>query len=163
MVDCPVWVLAEILAFKDFLRFTEYYVHRHPERVEVNFKLLNTVRNLRNACAHNNCILTSLRPGVTKPTATVSQRVSKIPTIAKEERKNKLSCRPLFEIVCLLMEYEHWVSEPLRSRRLAELQRFAHGRMISHVKFFEWNQTISTSIAFLQKTIDNFTKNAYTK
>lgn len=162
-VDCPVWVLAEILAFKDFLSFTEYYVHRHPERVEVNFKLLNTVRNLRNACAHNNCILTSLRPGVTKPTATVSQRVSKIPTIAKEERKNKLSCRPLFEIVCLLMEYEHWVSEPLRSRRLDELQRFAHGRMISHVKFFEWNQAISTSIAFLQKTIDNFTKNAYTK
>lgn len=154
--DCPVWVLVEILAFKDFLRFVEFYVCKYPGRMSINFKLLNTVRNLRNACAHNNCILTSLRPGVTQPTPVVSQRVAKIPTIAKEERKNKLSCRPLFEIVCLLMEYEHWVSEPLRIRRLDALKKFAHGRMVSHIGFFAGNQTISTSIAFLQKTIDNF-------
>lgn len=154
--DCPVWVLVEVLAFKDFLRFLGFYTDRYPNRIDVNYKLLNTVRNLRNACAHNNCLLTSLRTGATQPTAVVSQRVAKIPTVAREERKNKLSCRPLFEIVCLLMEYEHWVSEPLKKRRLDALKKFAHGRMVSHVGFFSSNQVISTSISFLQKTIDNF-------
>ena len=154
--DCPVWVLVEILAFKDFLRFVKFYTTRYPGRMNVNEKLLNTVRNLRNACAHNNCILASLRPGATQPTAVVSHRVAKITTIAREERRNKLSCRPLYEIVCLLMEYEHWVSEPLRLRRLDDLRRFAHGRMVSHIGFFAGNQVINTSLAFLQKTIDNF-------
>ena len=154
--DCPVWVLVEVLAFKDFLRFVKYYTDCYPARLKVNFKLLNIVRNLRNACAHNNCLLTSLRAGATQPTPVVSQRVAKIPTVGIEERKNKLSCRPLFEIVCLLMEYEHWVSEPLRYYRLQALKKFAHGRLVSHEGFFSGNQVISTSIVFLQKTIDNF-------
>ena len=155
-VDCPVWVLVEILAFKDFLRFVKFYDEQYPGRIDANIKLLNTVRNLRNACAHNNCILTSLRPGATQPTPIVSQRVAQIPSVAKEERKKKLSCRPLFEIVCLLMEYEHWVSEPLKNKRMKELKKFAHGRLVSHAGFFSTNQVISTAFAFLQKTIDNF-------
>lgn len=154
--DCPVWVLVEILAFKDFLRFVNFYTKQYPSRMDVNHKLLNTVRSLRNACAHNNCILTSLRTGATQPTHVVSQRVAKISTVAKEERKNKLSCRPLYEIVCLLMEYECWVSETLRKKRMEALKKFAHGRMVSHAGFFASNQVINTSIAFLQKIIDNF-------
>jgi len=155
--DCPIWVLVEILAFNDFLRFVRFYDDQYPGRMTVDYKLLNTVRNLRNACAHNNCILASLRPGTTHPTSVVSQRVAKISAVAKEERKNKLSCRPLFEIVCLLMEYEHWVSEPLRKKRLEALKKFAHGRLVSHSGFFSSNQVVNTSIAFLQKVIDNFT------
>lgn len=154
--DCPVWVLVEILAFNDFLRFVNFYEGLYPGRLNANINLLNTVRNLRNACAHNNCILTSLRIRATQPAAVVSRRVSQISTIAKEERRNKLSCRPLFEIACLLMEYERWVSEPLRSKRLTALKKFAHGRMMSHSGFFTGNQLVSTSLAFLQKIIDNF-------
>lgn len=154
--DCPVWVLVEILAFNDFLRFVKFYTDSYPNRMRVDFTLLNTVRSLRNACAHNNCILASLRTGATQPPAVVSQRVARIPSVAREERRNKLSCRPLFEIVCLLMEYEHWVSEPLRNKRLKALKKFAHGRMLSHSGFFTGNQVISTSLAFLQKIIDNF-------
>ena len=154
--DCPVWVLVEILAFNDFLRFVKFYTGIYPDRMNVNIGLLNTVRNLRNACAHNNCILTSLRAGATHPTPVVSQCIAKIRAVGTEERRNKLSCRPLFEIVCLLMEYEHWVSEPLRKQRLKSLKSFAHGRMVSHMGFFAGNQLISTSFAFLQKTIDNF-------
>lgn len=155
-VDCPIWVLVEVLAFKDFMRFLKFYTGLYPGRMNVNHKFLNTVRNLRNACAHNNCILTSLRPGATQPTAVVSQRVASIATIAKEERKNKLSCRPLFEVVCLLMEYETWVSEQLRKRRLDALKEFAHGRLVRNEDYFSGNQVISTSVAFLQKIIDNF-------
>lgn len=154
--DCPVWVLVELLAFKDFLRFLKFYADQYPGRLNVNLKLLNTVRNLRNACAHNNCILTSLRPGATQPTHTVSRYVAKISTIAKEERKNKLSSRPLFEIVCLLMEYDYWIAPSLKKKRLQALYDFAHNRMVLHKDYFSNNQVISTSLAFLQKTIDNF-------
>lgn len=154
--DCPVWVLVELLAFKDFTRFLKYYDNYYNGRLNLNFNHLNTIRSLRNACAHNNCLLLSVRPGTTQPTSKVSQYVSRIPGIKKEERKNKLSCRPIFEIVCLLMEYNSLISPQLRQGRMRDLKKFAHGRLVSHYGFFSGNQVVSTAIDFLQKVIDNF-------
>ena len=45
--DCPVWVLVELLAFKDFTQFLRYYCSRYPGRISINFNHLNTIR----ACA----------------------------------------------------------------------------------------------------------------
>ncbi len=155
--DCPVWVLVEVLAFKDFVDFLIYYGNKYPERMSVDCKLLNTVRSLRNACAHNNCILFSLRPGSAKPTSYVSRYVSSIPSIGKEERKKKLSCRPLYEITCLLIIYNKVVAASLRCHRMKKLKEFVHGRLIRHQAFFADNQTISTAFSFLQKIVDSFT------
>lgn len=155
-VDCPAWVLVEILAFRDFLRFIEFYNNKYPGRISIDIKMLNTVRSLRNACAHNNCILFSMRPGSTRPNAKVSQCVARIPSIGKEERKNKLSCRPLFEIVCLLEQYNSLVSEKVRKKGILELKKFVDGRMFDNFEYFKDNQVISTSFLFVKKVVDFF-------
>ena len=154
--DCPVWVLVELLTFKECISFFKYYNAKFPGRISFNFSRLNTIRSLRNACAHNNCLLISLRPGVTHPNQSVSQYISKIASIGKEERKNKLSCRPLYEIVCLLIEYNNTVSAPLKTYRMGDLKDFAHNRLVKNYKFFKDNQVIETAIKFFQKIIDNF-------
>lgn len=154
--DCPVWVLVELLAFKEFTKFLKFYTDKYPGRLTVNYNHLNTIRSLRNACAHNNCLLVSLRPGTTKPTPKVTQYVSKLQNVGKEERKNKLSCRPLFEIVCLLMEYDTIVSHQLRKNRMEALKEFANGRLVLHSDYFKTNQVIKTALLFLQKVIDSF-------
>ena len=61
-IDCPVWVLVELLTFGDFMKLYSYYYTKNPNP-PVNYKILNLVRNLRNGCAHNNCILADLTPG----------------------------------------------------------------------------------------------------
>ena len=76
--------------------------------------------------------------------------------VGKEERKNKLSCRPLYEIVCLLMEYNDIVSSQIRKYKMDSLKAFAHGRMVQHFDYFDGNQVIRTALLFLQKMIDNF-------
>ena len=154
-VDCPAWVLVEILAFNDFLHFLDFYCKIYPGRITFDRKNLNVVRSLRNACAHNNCLLFSMRPGDTRPNHTVTQFVSKIPNIGHEERKNKLSCRPLFEIVVLLMEYTKLVSQNIQSEGIAVLKNFLNGRLMEHYDYFSRNQVISTSFNFLQKIVDN--------
>lgn len=155
-IDCPVWVLVELMTFNELLLFLRFYSQRSSDRLNLNYNHLNTIRSLRNACAHNNCLLISLRPGHTCPTVKASQYVSRIPNIGKEERKNKLSCRPLFEIVCLLIEFNKCVSPSLRKNKMQELKSFAHGRLVKRWDYFEDNQVISTAICFLQKIIDNF-------
>ncbi len=156
-IDCPAWVLVEVLAFNNLLRFLKYYNEKYNNRITLSFNisLLNTVRSLRNACAHNNCILNHLRRGNTIPSQEVSRFVASIPGIGKEERKNKLSCRPLFEIVTLIMVYNDLVSDQVRSAKMQELKNFVNGRMTKNIDFFNTNQVISTSFAFLKKVVDN--------
>lgn len=154
-VDCPIWVLVEILAFKDFMRLLDFYNGKYPGRIAYQRKLLNTVRSLRNACAHNNCIMLSMRPGSTQPNSAVSRYIAQIPAIGKEERKNKLASRPLYEIACLLIVYDQVVSEHVKEAGLSRLKSYIHGRMYEHIDYFQGNQVISTAFGFLQKVVDN--------
>ena len=153
-VDCPVWVLVEIISFGDLLRFQEYYLSRKAVK-NTDRNVLNSVKSLRNACAHNNCLINNICPSGTTPPSVITQFISKIPNIGKEERSNKLSCRPLFEIVCLLYVYSRSVSPDVKNARMQELKEFINGRMIRHQEYFVENQRILTAYRFIKKVVDN--------
>lgn len=153
--DCPVWVLVEIIGFNSLIKFILFYNRKYPNSILIDTGVLNPVRSLRNACAHNNCLLNSMRPCNTQPSPSISQYIAGIPSIGKEERKNKLSCRPLFEFVCLIYLYNTIVSESVRERRMAELKSFVDNRLFQHSDYFDSNQIISTSLKFIKKVIDN--------
>ena len=96
-----------------------------------NSKVLNSINSLRNACAHNNCLLNNLNIGLPAPNQAIKTYISKIKTIGKEERNKKLSCRPLFEIVCLLKVYKEFVSPKIRKHSMNNLKRFIHNILCS--------------------------------
>lgn len=153
--DCPAWVLVEIIGFRNLLTFYGYYSSLYSAKRKFDKNVMNAIRSLRNACAHNNCLLNSLQPKNTQPPPIISKYVASIESVGKEERKKKLSCRPLFEIVCLLYAYSYLVSENVRESRVSELKIFVHGRMIKNANYFNSNQLLSTSFDFLKKVVDN--------
>lgn len=153
--DCPVWVLVEIIGFNSLIKFAQFYNQKYPNTIDIDLKILNPVRSLRNACAHNNCLLNNLRPQSTRPPQTISKFITGIPSVGKEERKNKLSCRPLFEFACLMYLFETVVSDSVRDRRMAELKKFVDNRLFAHADYFTDNQVISTSLNFIKKVVDN--------
>ena len=154
--DCPIWVLVELLSFGELLNLYDYCAQKYslppPE-----WNVLNPVKSLRNACAHNNCILFCLTPDCekTQPPIAISQFVSKMDYIGVEERKKKLSCRPLFEVTCLLYMYRKVISPNVFRNGIAELHDFTTGRLVKQEAYFQGNQLLSTSIRFLQKLVDN--------
>lgn len=155
-IDCPIWVLVEILGFGELLGFYDYFSTKYAvQPLEPN--VLKPVRSLRNACAHNNCLLYCLEPNKsnTKPPAIISQYVATISSIGKEERQKKLSSRPLFEITCLLYLYEKVVSNNVYHKGIEELKAFTNGRLVKHMDYFSSNQLVTTSFEFLQKLVDN--------
>lgn len=151
--DCPAWVLVEIIGFGDLVKFYNFYGRKYRIKPLKN-EIINPIRSLRNACAHNNCILNSLKPRNTQPTSIISQYIADFAEIGKEERKKKLSCRPLFEIVCLLYYYKQEVSTDVRNGQICELYEFVNGRMLKHSEYFNDNQLITTSFNFLKKVVD---------
>ena len=154
--DCPVWVFVEIVSFSTLVQFITFYNRKYPKSIPIDTKIVNPVRSLRNACAHNNCLFNNMRPCSTQPSEIISQFVSTIPTVAKEERKKKLKCRPLFEFSCLMYLYHTVVTEKVRKRRMAKLKEFIDHRLFRNADYFSDNQIVRTSLIYIKKLVDNF-------
>lgn len=57
-----LWNFIEILSFGDFLKFYQFYFDTYPNKECLEFySLAYCVRILRNASAHNNCILNTIK------------------------------------------------------------------------------------------------------
>lgn len=156
--DCPIWVLVELISFGDTIRLIETYNNLYPDR-KISIperQLLMPVKSLRNACAHNNCLLNNMNIGTTKPNHLVTSYVAAVSTIGKEERAKKLSCRPFFEIVCLIIAYEKTVSPNVKKGGIKLLKDFVNGRMFLHIDYFRTNDVVKTSFDFLKKALDIF-------
>lgn len=153
-IDCPSWVIVELLSFGDFVEFYNYYCDLYNHGAAVSLSIINPVRTLRNACGHNSCILLDLSPKKTVPGHLVSSYVAKIHGIGKRERQRKLACRPMFEISCLLFAEEKYVSPLVKSHELNELKEFVHGRLREHIDYFQNNMLILTTFDFLTKLVD---------
>ncbi len=156
-IDCPAWVLVELLSFKHFTDFADFYYRGvRQERNRLYDKaILNSVRSLRNACAHNNCILNNLKRTVnTTPAKALTDFVSQH-GIKKDSRKRNLSTRPILEITSLLYEYSLAVSPSIRASGLDELRTFVNTRAIEKKDILSSNTLLVSRYTFLKILLDN--------
>jgi len=151
---CRIWVLLEVLTFGQFVSFYNFFHDFYGIKNKYAGNI-NTVKSLRNACAHNNCILANLRVDLSCiPNTNISRFVSTVPGIGKTARKRNLSRRPLLEFVTLLFVYKLFVSESLKKHRFAELKKLVNDRMKRNSSFFKDQQAIVSAYKFLQKIVD---------
>lgn len=152
-INCPVWAFLEIIAFGEFIKFYDFYYETYS--IFKNYiGPLNSIKSLRNACAHNNCIIHNLRKGYSIPGPKISKFISEISDIGKDERKDKLSIRPIYEFVCLLFVYENVVSDTIKIHRYEELSTLVNIRMLKKHEYFENQQIICASYNFIKKVVD---------
>lgn len=151
---CPVWVLIEIIGFGDFLKLYFLYCEQYQMIPIVPRQIINPVKCLRNACAHNNCLFNDLsKTSETRPPQEISNYISSI-IVSRKQRKH-LTSRPLMEISCLLYCYPKIVSPLVYQNRVKALKDFANSRLIKHYDYFNQNLLVKSSIDFLKKIIDN--------
>lgn len=153
--NCPIWVLVELLTFGDFIRLYNFYYSKHNSP-PLSASIINLVKNLRNAAAHNTCILANLSSGTSQTPAEISCAVAQIPDIKGSQRKKKLSCRPMLEFICLLYTYKSVVSEKVRYHRIKELSHLFYIRMPEKKYFFKDNELIKSNYEFACKIIHSF-------
>ncbi len=153
--DCPVWVLLEMLTFGDFIKFYEFY-YSSRNFPKLSTSVINLVKSLRNGAAHNNCIFADLAHGTSKAPSEISQQVSGINSINSNQRKKKLSCRPMLEFVCLLYVYNLVVSDKVKYHRIKELKDLFFKRMPEKKGFFRNNELIKSNYEFACKVISAF-------
>lgn len=149
-VRCPIWAFVEIISFGTFINLYDYY---YDLDAPIQKQLLNPVKSLRNACAHNNCLINNLRRGSTRPTRKVSQFVSSISNIKSDARKKYLSSQPIFEFCSLLLVYDSVVSENVKGHRYKELSSLINKRMKKHSEYYSNQQLLSSTYDFIRKIV----------
>ena len=153
--DCPAWVLVEMLTFGDFIKFYEFY-YNSRNFPKLSSPIINLVKSLRNGAAHNNCILADLDHGTSRAPAEISQIISQISTINSNQRRKKLSCRPMLEFTCLLYVYKIVVTDKVKHHRIKELKDLFFKRMPEKKGFFVNNELIKSNYDFACKVINAF-------
>lgn len=149
----PAWVYVELISFGTMLKLYRYYCKRYPKRLKDD-ELLYSIRDLRNATAHSNCLINKLRKGQNKPSAKIIKFVANIKGIGSAMRKNKLSNKFLCDFVSLLYVYNEFISADIvKEKRFKQLQEFIDGRAIKHKDYFCKNECIKTAYIFVKKLL----------
>ena len=153
----PIWAFVELISFGDLEDLIDYYSKRSGWVSPVDNKSLDRVRQIRNAAAHNNCIINDLSPTdqKLKTPKFITDFVSKA-GVSHNTRKKKLSNKRINQIVHLLYIYDIVVkSDNTRTNRLNELKRIVDERMVQNKKYFDNNTMLTSTYDFFKKIIDN--------
>lgn len=159
--EYPVWVFLEIIPFGRLIKFYRFVANKFQDRkmIDESYMLMD-VRELRNACAHNNCIINDLKAGTSEYEANynVQNSVAKI-GISKKVRDNKLSNIRMKQLVTLLYLNKNITTSKGIFKHQSELLNDLKKRIEHHIEYYETNELILTSLNFLNKIIDNWYNN----
>ena len=166
--DFAIWNLVEIISFKDFQELYKLFYSRNKDvfcskKNNDNFKgeyfyLINPVRLLRNAAAHNNCLLIDL---VKTPDLTFDAEYTVCAFLGKKGIKNttinKQMSKPVINDFCVLL-YLYSQIAPLTARQHAfeELKDFFDNRIIKHKEYYKNNSILLSAYDFMKKVINVF-------
>lgn len=157
--DFPVWAFIEIITFGWFITFYIYCAKNvfEDRKLENEAYLLLASKDLRNAVAHNNCLINNLLPNTIKRATNyyVSNELSRI-GVTKSIRDKKMSNVRIQQIVTLLYTHKKIVTSPGINEHQCDVLNETIQRMFRNIDFYSSNETIFTTFKFLKYVIDKW-------
>ena len=166
--EYPVWNLVELLSFG---KFVELYTLYYQEYNSPNYSAyLQSIKFLRNAAAHSNCLLSSImKPKGEKKFRKTNQLTNALAKAKKEisehARVKYMSYPAFHDFVALLFVYNDLLKEAanrnMRNRTMNELVHFfceENGRVLKHRDYFTKNQVITEAYKFISSVIQYIQK-----
>jgi len=154
-----LWEIVEVISFGSFIDLYQLYYSKYKSKDDFS-SFLWSIKFLRNAAAHNNCLLNSLKApyNVTiHKTKEIQTELARIKTISANQREKWMSNPVIHDFVCLIYVYVRLIkSTGIKQRGVDELQKLFKERMLSHKEYFEKNDTIIESYRFVDRVITYF-------
>jgi hypothetical protein len=155
--DFPAWAFMEVISFGTFCHFFKFCGERFQDsKMKENFYLLMAVKNLRNACAHNNCILNYLGSDdeSRKACNAVLRALGNVPGISKSQRKGRMSNSRIQQIATTLYVHKNLASTGVVQLRAGSLHDFS-SRMFKHIDYYDGTALrVKSTFSFLSNVID---------
>ncbi len=156
-IHFPVWAFVEVLSFGDLINFCDcYYKNHSPRNVKVGD--LRIVKFLRNACAHNNCLINNLADNSGRhfsQNRTANAFVATIPSISDKVRSKKMGNRTVHDFVVMLCCFNSIVtSDGVKTHTINKLKKLFDERFTHHREYFSGNALLCSNYDFIKKVID---------
>ena len=153
--EYPAWAFLEVIAFGTFAYFYKFCAERFCDRDMLDdFYLLQSVKGMRNACAHNNCVINDMTAGKPRHKArfAVTKALGKVAGIGADQRKSKMSNERFQQIVTTLYMHKRLASAGVHEHTCVALDNFVR-RMNRNLDYYAGNLQVISGFEFLTKVI----------
>ena len=156
--NIPIWEFLEIITFGELVNFYDFYTNEYKLKDENKdvYILRDTVK-LRNAVAHNNCILSELNMKKNKypPSYKIIQFLNNC-DIGKDTRSKKLSNSRIRQITYTLYMFNEIVtSDGIKNNVKKDINELFFDRIIKHKEYYNNNELLKSIYCYFKKIIEN--------
>ena len=156
--EIPVWKLIEVLPFGRFIELYNLYYGIYGGHSYSSY--LGSVKFLRNAAAHNTCLLNSLR----KPYAIkINKNMSIMDSLSKTKKfktsyKKRMENPLVHDFVVLLFVYYDILNtsenRSMRDRGMKEVRKLFYETMVRNKEYFLKNDVLVSNYTFICQVIE---------
>lgn len=162
--NIPVWEFLEIITFGELVNFYELFAKEYELKEEIkNIFILREIGKLRNAVAHNSCVLSDLdkKDNSFTPDFKIIKFLKEC-GIGKETRSNKLSNSRIRQITYTLYMFNKIVtSEGIKKNINEDINELFFVRIIHHKEYYNNNELLKSVYEYFKKIIEkNYVVNA---
>lgn len=156
--NIPIWEFLEIITFGELVNFYHFFAEEYGLKNESrNVFILRDVVKLRNAVAHNSCVLCDLdkKDNQFPPAYKIHDFLNKC-GINKEARDNKLSNSRIRQITYTLYMFNEIVTSDGVKQNVAEdINELFFDRIIHHKEYYNNNELLKSIYGYFEKIIKN--------
>lgn len=161
--DPAIWNIVEVLSFGQFIELYDIYYRQYEKK---NYRAyLGCVKFIRNAAAHNNCLLNSIKKPYSvefTKSKKVASEISKIRGMKTLTMQKMLSNPVIHDFAALLCLYNKAItSDAVKQHRYAELDELINKRFVRHEDYFKNNTYIKETYNFIKLVVDNYLQSVY--
>lgn len=153
----PVWVFVELISFGSYIYFYLFCANRFQNRsMRDTAYLLKKVKTIRNAAAHNNCIINDLKrkDNSHRPSRLVQNALSDL-GISRTTQRNKLRNEAIEQIVTCIYTHKILVSSPGVQKHMSYILDEFKNRLYREYDYTD-NTVIKSVFDFLIVIIENW-------
>lgn len=154
--NIPVWEFLEIITFGELVNFYEFFAKVYDLKSETkNVFILREIVKLRNAVAHNSCVLCDLdkKDNNFAPDYKIVNFLNNC-EIRKETRDNKLSNSRIRQITYTLFMFNEIVtSDGVKTNIIKDINNLFYERIILHKEYYNSNELLKSIYDYFDKII----------
>ena len=159
--NIPIWEFLEIITFGELINFFEFYTSTYKLEDNKYIFILREVNKLRNAVAHNSCVLSELdkKDNHYKPDTLVTNYLKSC-GIGKENRKTKLSNSRIRQITYTLYLFNIIVtSDGVKQNINHDITKLFYKRIILNKEYYNSNELLKSIYNYFNKIIEKNYRN----
>ena len=151
--EIPIWKMVETISFGRFIELYNMYYGIYGGKNCSSF--LGSIKFLRNAAAHNTCLLNSIRRpyrtkiNKTKDIMDILSKIKGLPTSYKIKMQNPL----IHDFVVMLFVYNDLLNYPanreLRKEGMKEVNKLFRETFVRHKEWFMKNEVLKDNYEFI--------------